>query len=90
VDIAPTDPQELVAHKKKEVNAKQVLLESMKDHLIHHLDEKKYSKDMYDVMVGLYQNQNTSKKLHLKHHLQVFKMSIEDIIMNYIMNIKQI
>jgi hypothetical protein len=46
------DGQELTAHKKKEVNAKQVSLDSLKDHLIPHISEKKTSKDMYDVLVG--------------------------------------
>jgi hypothetical protein len=59
VVASPTDPQELEAHKKKEVKAKQVLLESIKDHLIPHIAEKKYAKEMYDALVSLYQNKNT-------------------------------
>jgi hypothetical protein len=31
------DPQELAAHKKKEVKAKWILLDSVKDHLIPHI-----------------------------------------------------
>jgi hypothetical protein len=64
---SPTDLQELVAHEKKEVKAKQVLLESVKDHLIPHNAQKTSAKEMYDALVGLYQNENTSMKLHLKH-----------------------
>jgi len=45
---------------------------------------------MYDDLVGLYQNGNTSKKLHLKHQLQVVKMSSEDTILNYLMMITPI
>jgi hypothetical protein len=44
VAIDPTDPQELVVHKKKEVKTKRVLLESVKDHLILQISEKKYAK----------------------------------------------
>jgi hypothetical protein len=51
----PNDAQELTAHKKKEVKAKGVLLDSVKDHLIPHISEKKTAKDMYDALVGLYQ-----------------------------------
>jgi hypothetical protein len=85
-----TDSQELTAHKKKEVKAKQVLLESVKDHLIPHIVEKTSAKEMYDALVGLYQNGNTSRELHLKHQLQVIKMSIEDTIFSYLMKITQI
>jgi hypothetical protein len=70
---SPTDPVDLAFHKKREVKAKWVLLESMKDHLIPHIVEKTSSKEMYDALVGLYQNGNTGRKLHLKHQLQVVK-----------------
>jgi hypothetical protein len=85
-----TDPHELETHKKKKVMAKRVLFESVNDYLIPHIAEKTYSKDMYDVLVGLYQNENTSRKLHLKHQLQVVKMSSEDTIVNYLMKITYI
>jgi hypothetical protein len=67
-----------------------VLLESVKDHLIPHIAEKKYAKEMYDALVSLYQNKNTGKLLHLKHQLQVVKMSSEDTVVNYLMKITQI
>jgi hypothetical protein len=37
----PTDPQELVAHKKKEAKAKWIILDAIKDHLIPHISERK-------------------------------------------------
>jgi hypothetical protein len=89
VIVAPTDPQQLASHKRKEVQAKQVLLESMKDHLIPHIAEKTSTKDMYDALVGLYQNGNTGRNLHLNHQLQVVKISSEDMVVNYLMKITQ-
>jgi hypothetical protein len=86
----PTDPRELTAHKKKEMKAKRVLLESMKDHLIPQIVEKTTAKNMYDALVGLYQNKNTSRMLHLKHQLQIIGMTSEDIVINYLMKITQI
>jgi hypothetical protein len=68
---SPTDPQELIAHKKNEVKSKQILLDSMKDHLNPHIYEKKTTKDMYDYLVGLYQSGNLGWKLISKHQLQV-------------------
>jgi hypothetical protein len=59
VVASPTDPQELVSHKRKEVKAKRVFLECIKGHLKPHIAEKKYSKKMYDVLMSLYQNKNT-------------------------------
>jgi hypothetical protein len=86
----PNNPQELAAHKKREVKAKRVLLDSMKDHLIPHISEKKTAKDMYDALVGLYQSGNTSRKLTLRHQLQSVEMSSSDTVASYIMRITQI
>jgi hypothetical protein len=80
----------LADHKKKEVKAKWVLLELVKDHLIPHIAEKKYAKEMYDALVSLYQNKNTCKLLHLKYQLQVVRMFSEDKVVNYLINITHI
>jgi hypothetical protein len=45
---------------------------------------------MHDYLVSLYKNKNTGKFLQLKHWLQVVRMSSEDIVVNYIMNITHI
>jgi hypothetical protein len=37
-----------------------VWLDSMKDHLIPHISEKKSAKDMHDALVDLYQSGNAS------------------------------
>jgi hypothetical protein len=65
----PKDAQELTTHKKRELKAKRVLLDSVKDHSIPHIFEKKTTKDMYDALVGLYQSWNASQKLILRHQL---------------------
>jgi hypothetical protein len=90
VVVAHNDPHELTTHKKKEVKAKWVSLNSVKDHLIPHISKKETSKDMYDALVGLYQNKNTGRMLHLKHQLLIFRMANEDTVVSYLMNITQI
>jgi hypothetical protein len=79
---SPIDPLESTAHKKKDVKVKRVLLKSIKDHLIPHIVEKKYSKEMYDSLVSLHQNMNTGRMLHMKHQLQVVNISSEDRVVN--------
>ena len=49
-----TDLQLLVAHKKKEVRAKQMIMDDINDHFIPHIFEKKTMKDMFDALVSLY------------------------------------
>jgi hypothetical protein len=41
VVVPPIDPQALEAHEKKEIKVEWVILDSMKDHIIPHLSEKK-------------------------------------------------
>jgi hypothetical protein len=88
-DVVPImiNPVDLEFHKKREVKDKWVLLESMKDHLIPHIFEKENAKDMYDVFMGLYQNKNTEMILHLKHQLQIIRMTNEDIVISYLINV---
>jgi len=86
----PIDPQELTTHKKKDVKVKWVLLESVKHHLIPHIVDKTIANNMYDSLVGLYQNKNTGRMLHLKHQLQIIRMTSEDTMVNYLMKITKI
>jgi hypothetical protein len=51
---SPIDPQQLAAHKKREVKAKQMILDAIKDHSIPHISEKKTPKKMFDALVSLY------------------------------------
>ena len=86
----PKDAQELATHRKREVKAKRVLLDFVKDHLIPHIFEKKTTKEMYDALVGSYQCGNTNRKLILRHRLRSVEMSKSDTIASYLMRITQI
>jgi hypothetical protein len=78
---SPTNLQELATHKNREVKAKQILLDSMKDHLIPHISEKT-PKDMYDALVGFYQSGNVGRKLILKHQFQAVDMASSNIVVS--------
>jgi hypothetical protein len=45
----PTDPKDLAKYNKNAVNTKQILLDSVKDHLIPHITSK-----MYDALGTVY------------------------------------
>jgi hypothetical protein len=62
---SPTDPQKLAMHKKKEVKAKRIIMDAIKDHLIPHISEKKKIKEIFDVLVSLYQSENINKEILL-------------------------
>jgi hypothetical protein len=53
VVVPPTNPVDLAVHHKKKIKVERVLLDSVKDHLIPHLMEKKMVKEMFDALVSL-------------------------------------
>jgi hypothetical protein len=83
----PKHAQELIAHRKKEVKAKWVLLDFVKDHLILHIFENNTTKEMYEDLVVLYQSINSNWKLILGHQLRFVEMSSVDTIDSYLMRI---
>jgi hypothetical protein len=69
------------------VKANRVLLDSMKDHLIPHISEKKTTKEMYEALVGLYQSENSNRKLILRHQLRSVEMFSANTVASYVMKI---
>jgi 2-phosphoglycerate kinase len=80
----------LATHKKKEVKAKQVILDAVKDHLIPHLSEKKTMKEMFDALVSLYQSENINKKMILWNKLRSIEMTRSNTVTSYLMKVTQI
>jgi hypothetical protein len=87
---SPTDPQQLAAHKKKEVKAKRMILDAIKDHLIPHVSEKKTAKEMFDALVSLYQSENINRKIILQNKLRSIEMTRSNPITSYLMKVTQI
>jgi hypothetical protein len=65
----------LAAHKKKEVKAKQMILDAIKDHLIPHISVKKTTKEMFDALVSLYQSENIKRTMILQNKLRSIEMT---------------
>jgi hypothetical protein len=59
----------------------------MKDHINPHLSKKNNSKDMFDALVGLFQNDNMNRKMVLRNKLIFMKMSRSDNVTSYLMGI---
>jgi hypothetical protein len=57
----------LLEEYKKMTKEKQVILNSVKEHLIPHIVRKKNSKEMFDVLVALYQSENINQKMLLNN-----------------------
>jgi hypothetical protein len=51
---APADLVKLDSHAKKDVKAKRILVDGVKDHIIPHFSGKKTMREMWDALVNLY------------------------------------
>lgn len=65
----------LVVHKKEDVNAKRIILDAVKDHIIPHLSGKKTARNMWEVVTKLYQSDNHIMKMVLRDKLRITRMS---------------
>jgi hypothetical protein len=86
----PIDPQDFLAHEKKEIKAQGVILDAMKDRLIPHLSKKKMDKEIFDALVGLFQNDNMNRKMLLRNKLRSVQISRYENVTNYFMRITRI
>ena len=50
--VKPTDPVQLVEHKKMMAKTKQVILKVVKDYLIPHITMKTIGKEMFDTIAA--------------------------------------
>ena len=57
-------------YKKDERKAKRILMDSVKDHLIPQIARLRLVKKMFDHLVSLFESNNTSRKLALRHKLR--------------------
>lgn len=83
----PTDNEGKSKHKKNEAKAKRILVNSVKYHLIPHIAQLNTSKETYDALIGLFENDNPSRKLALRNQLCGIKMSRSNTIATYFMKV---
>ena len=76
--------------KKKEVKAKRILKDSIKDHLISNVSKLKIPKEILDSLTRLYESKNTSRKLTLMHQFINVMMNKSETISDYFMRISLI
>jgi hypothetical protein len=59
-------------------------VDGVKDHIIPHLSGKKTTKDMWEVVVKLYQYDNQSRKMLLREKLRSTKMAKGESVVTYL------
>jgi hypothetical protein len=85
-----TDPKDLATHELKDMKARRIILDAVKDHLIPHISEKKSVREMFLALMNLFQSNNTNRKMVLREKLKDTKMTKSDTVTNYLTKITQV
>ena len=75
--VAPpaTNAAALAAFTKKDIKAKRILLDAVKDHVIPHIASKAMVHQMWTTLTNLYQSSNENRKMVLREKLKSIKMT---------------
>jgi transposase InsO family protein len=83
----PTDPAALTAFTKKDIKAKRILFDVVKDHIIPHVSSKTYVHEMWTALKNLFQNFNENRKMVLREKLKSIKMTKSESVTCYLSRI---
>ena len=70
VIVVPIDATQLATYKKEDAKARRIILDGVKDHIVPHISELEMMKKMWKVILNLYQNATTNRKMILKEKLK--------------------
>lgn len=88
--VTPPDPSLLAIHYQKDVRARRIILNVVKDDVIPHLSRKKIARDMSEALAILCQSDTHNRKMVLKEKLRSTKISKLDTVASYLTRISQV
>ena len=86
----PTNPILLAKFKKKNVRAKRIILDLVKDHIIPHVVGKDFAFQMWESLGNLYQSSNQNRKMVLREKLRSTKMARGESVTSYLTRVSQV
>ena len=72
------------------VRAKSIIVDFIKDHLIHHVSYLKTPEEMFDALTKFQEGKNINRKMTLRNQLKNVKMKNSETIQTYFMRISPI
>jgi hypothetical protein len=85
----PTNPKDKDIHVALEIKAQRLLLDGVKDHLIHHIGEKNTAYEMWTILKSMFEAKHESIIMALKERLQHTRMSKGEGVAAYLTKVKQ-
>lgn len=88
--VVPTNPTLLVEFKKKNIKAKRIILDSVKDHIILHVSGRDFAYLMWESLSNLYQSLNQNRKMVLREKLRSTRMAKGELVTAYLTRVSQV
>ena len=70
---ASTDAQTLSAFNKKNIKARRIILDAVKDHVIPHISSKTRAYQMWDALASLFQSSNENRKKGFEREIEKYQ-----------------
>jgi hypothetical protein len=86
----PEEDEAKEKHKKNQAMAKRIILDSIKDHLIHHVSLLNSPKKMMDALTQIFEGKNINKRMTLNIHMKNLKLQHSESIHSYFSKVNQI
>jgi hypothetical protein len=86
----PTDAIILAEYTKKNIKAKIIILDAIKDHVIPHVTSKSNAYEMWESLTKLYQSSNENRKMVLREKLKGIRMTKTENVATYLTKITQV
>lgn len=77
-------------HKTKDAKARGIILDGVKDHIIHHIIGKYIVHKMWTTLIKLYQSDNQNCKMVLREKINSIKMNKFKTVASYFTQIQQV
>ena len=85
-----TDAQALAAFNKKDIKARRIILDAVKDHVIPYISSKDCAYKLWDALTSLYQSSNENRKMTLKEKLKSVRMAKVEGVTSYLTRISRV
>ena len=86
----PADAVARAAFNKRDIKAKRILLDAIKNHVIPHISSKDHAHQMWTALTNLYQCSNENQKMVLREKLKSICMNKGENMTTYLTRITQV
>ena len=86
----PTDADLLRKHKEVAGHAKRLIMDSIKDHIVPHIVEKRTTNEMWKALTSLYEGKSVQRKMLLEAQMRSFMMTKGEDIEHFLLRLQSI